>query len=53
MNTDSMIVASLCGGTRASVNRVLADLDRRGLITRSHRQYVLQDVERLRRLAGL
>jgi CRP/FNR family transcriptional regulator/CRP/FNR family cyclic AMP-dependent transcriptional regulator len=31
-------LASLCGGTRASVNRVLADLDRRGLITRSHRQ---------------
>jgi CRP/FNR family transcriptional regulator, cyclic AMP receptor protein len=46
-------LASLCGGTRASVNRVLADLDRRGLITRSHRQYVLRDVERLRRLAGL
>jgi CRP/FNR family transcriptional regulator, cyclic AMP receptor protein len=46
-------LASLCGGTRASVNRVLADLDRRGLIARSHRQYVLRDVERLRRLAGL
>jgi CRP/FNR family transcriptional regulator/CRP/FNR family cyclic AMP-dependent transcriptional regulator len=46
-------LASLCGGTRASVNRVLADLDRRGLITHSQRRYVLRDVDRLRRLAGL
>ena len=46
-------LASLCGGTRSSVSRVLAELDRRGLITRSRRQYILQDVDHLRRLAGL
>jgi CRP/FNR family transcriptional regulator, cyclic AMP receptor protein len=46
-------LAYLCGGTRANVSRVLAEFGRRELIRRSGRQYILRDVNTLRRLAGL
>jgi CRP/FNR family transcriptional regulator, cyclic AMP receptor protein len=46
-------LAYLCGGTRANVSRVLSDFGRRRLIERSGRQYILRDVDTLRRLAGL
>ena len=44
-------LASLCGGSRENVNRVLSELARRGLISRSGHRYVLKDVAGLRRLA--
>jgi CRP/FNR family transcriptional regulator, cyclic AMP receptor protein len=46
-------LAYLCGGTRANVSRVLSEFGRRQLIQRSGRQYILRDVNTLRRLAGL
>lgn len=46
-------LAYLCGGTRANVSRVLSEFGRRQLIRRSGRQYILRDVNALRRLAGL
>jgi CRP-like cAMP-binding protein len=46
-------LAYLCGGTRANVSRVLSEFGRRGLIKRSGRQYLLRDVDTLRRLAEL
>jgi CRP/FNR family transcriptional regulator, cyclic AMP receptor protein len=46
-------LAYLCGGTRANVSRVLSEFGRRSLIERSGRQYILRDVDSLRRLAGL
>jgi CRP-like cAMP-binding protein len=46
-------LAHLCGDTRANVSRVLAEFGRRQLIQRSGRQYILRDVNTLRRLAGL
>lgn len=44
-------LASLCGGSRENVNRVLSELARRGLITRNGQRYQLKDVAGLRRLA--
>jgi CRP-like cAMP-binding protein len=46
-------LASLAGGTRESVTRVLSDLQRRGIIAREGRRYVLSDIKALARLAGL
>jgi len=46
-------LAYLCGGTRANVSRVLSEFGRRQLIERAGRQYILRDVDALRRLAGL
>jgi len=46
-------LASLAGGSRESVTRVLSDFQKRGIIGRSARRYVLKDVKALRRLAGL
>jgi CRP/FNR family transcriptional regulator/CRP/FNR family cyclic AMP-dependent transcriptional regulator len=46
-------LASLAGGTRESVTRVLSDLQRRGIVAREGRRYVLQDIKALARLAGL
>jgi CRP/FNR family transcriptional regulator, cyclic AMP receptor protein len=46
-------LAYLCGGTRANVSRVLSEFGRRRLIERAGRQYILRDVDALRRLAGL
>jgi CRP/FNR family transcriptional regulator, cyclic AMP receptor protein len=46
-------LAYLCGGTRANVSRVLSEFGRRRLIERAGRQYILRDIDALRRLAGL
>src|SRR4051794_15343388 len=44
-------LASLCGGSRENVNRVLSELAKRGLISRNGHRYLLKDVAGLRRLA--
>ena len=46
-------LASLCGGSRENVTRILSDLHRRGLVIREGRRYVLKKVEGLAKLAGL
>jgi CRP/FNR family cyclic AMP-dependent transcriptional regulator len=46
-------LASLCGGSRENVTRILSELQRRGLVERDGRRFVLRDVSALRRLAGL
>jgi len=46
-------LASLCGGSRENVTRILSEFQRRGLIERNDRRYVLKNVAGLRRLAGL
>jgi CRP/FNR family cyclic AMP-dependent transcriptional regulator len=46
-------LASLCGGSRENVTRVLSEFQRRGLIERDGRRYVLRRVDGLSRLAGL
>jgi len=44
-------LASLCGGSRENVTRILKELDRRGLVHRDGHRYVLRDVDALARLA--
>ena len=46
-------LASLCGGSRENVTRILSDFQRRKLIDRDGRRYVLKNVDGLARLAGL
>jgi CRP/FNR family transcriptional regulator/CRP/FNR family cyclic AMP-dependent transcriptional regulator len=46
-------LASLCGGSRENVTRILSDFQRRKLIARDGRRYVLKNVDGLARLAGL
>jgi CRP/FNR family cyclic AMP-dependent transcriptional regulator len=46
-------LASLCGGSRENVTRILSDFQRRGLVRRDGRRYVLKNVSGLRRLASL
>ena len=46
-------LASLCGGSRENVTRILSEFQRRGLVERNDRRYVLKNVAGLRRLAGL
>jgi CRP/FNR family transcriptional regulator, cyclic AMP receptor protein len=46
-------LASLCGGSRENVTRILSDFQRRGLVRRNGRRLVLAKVEGLSRLAGL
>ena len=46
-------LASLCGGSRENVTRILSEFQRRGLVDRDGRRYVLKDVSGLGRLAGL
>ena len=46
-------LASLCGGSRENVTRILSDFQRRKLIARDGRRYVLKNVQGLARLAGL
>jgi CRP/FNR family transcriptional regulator, cyclic AMP receptor protein len=46
-------LASLSGGSRENVSRILSMFQKRGLVKRSGRRYVLRDVAGLRRLAGL
>jgi CRP-like cAMP-binding protein len=46
-------LASLCGGSRENVTRILSDFGRRGLVVRDGRRFVLKNVSGLRRLASL
>lgn len=46
-------LASLCGGSRENVSRILADLQRRGLVRRDGHRYVLRKVAALAKLADL
>ena len=46
-------LASLCGGSRENVTRILSEFQRRGLVERNDRRYVLKNVAGLRRLAAL
>jgi CRP/FNR family cyclic AMP-dependent transcriptional regulator len=46
-------LASLCGGSRENVTRILSDLQRRGLVERDGRRFVLRKISSLARLAGV
>ena len=46
-------LASLCGGSRENVTRILSEFQRRGLVERDGRRYVLKNVGGLGKLAGL
>jgi len=46
-------LASLCGGSRENVTRILSEFQRRGLVERDGRRYVLKNVAGLGKLAGL
>ena len=46
-------LASLCGGSRENVTRVLTELQRRGLVKRDGQRYVLKKPAQLARIAGL
>jgi CRP/FNR family transcriptional regulator, cyclic AMP receptor protein len=45
-------LASLCGGSRENVTRILKEFERRSLVRREGHRYVLQRVQSLARLAG-
>jgi CRP/FNR family transcriptional regulator/CRP/FNR family cyclic AMP-dependent transcriptional regulator len=46
-------LASLCGGSRENVTRILKDLERRGLIARDTNRYVLKKITALAKIADL
>jgi CRP/FNR family transcriptional regulator, cyclic AMP receptor protein len=46
-------LASLCGGSRENVSRILSDLQRRGMIRRDGHRYVLKKVAALAKLAEI
>ena len=46
-------LASLSGGSRENVTRILSEFQRRGLVAREGRRYVLKNIAGLRRLASL
>jgi len=46
-------LASLCGGSRENVTRILSEFQRRKLVERVDRRYRLRDVAGLAKLAGL
>lgn len=46
-------LASLAGGSREQVTRILVDLERAGLLSKQGRRFVLERVAPLRELAGL
>ena len=46
-------LASLSGGSRENVTRILSEFQRRDLVTRDDRRYVLKNIKGLCRLAGL
>ncbi len=46
-------LASLCGGSRENVTRILSDLQRRGIIERDGRRFVLKRIDGLAKLAGV
>jgi CRP-like cAMP-binding protein len=45
-------IAEITGQTSVNVNRVLADLERRGLIRRAGRQIAFTDWNEMRRIGG-
>jgi CRP/FNR family transcriptional regulator, cyclic AMP receptor protein len=46
-------LAALAGGSRENVTRILSEFQRRALVSRDGRRYVLTNIGGLRRLAGL
>jgi CRP-like cAMP-binding protein len=46
-------LASLCGGSRENVTRILSDFQRRGYVERDGRRFVLRKISGLARLAGV
>jgi CRP-like cAMP-binding protein len=46
-------LASLSGGSRENVTRILSEFQRRGLVTRDEKRYVLKNISGLRKLAAL
>jgi CRP-like cAMP-binding protein len=46
-------LASLSGGSRENVTRILSEFQRRGIVDRAGRRYLLKNVKALARLAGL
>jgi CRP/FNR family transcriptional regulator/CRP/FNR family cyclic AMP-dependent transcriptional regulator len=46
-------LASLCGGSRENVTRILSDLQRRGVVLRDGQRYQLKKVASLAKIAGL
>ena len=46
-------LASLCGGSRENVTRILSDLQRRGVVLRDGKRYQLKKVAALAKIAGL
>jgi CRP/FNR family transcriptional regulator/CRP/FNR family cyclic AMP-dependent transcriptional regulator len=46
-------LASLCGGSRENVTRILSEFQRRGLVERDGRRYVLKKISGLAKLSGL
>jgi CRP-like cAMP-binding protein len=46
-------LASLSGGSRENITRILSEFQRRGLITKHERRYKLKSIGGLRKLAGL
>ena len=46
-------LASLCGGSRENVTRIVADFQRRGLVQRDGHRYVLRKPAQLAKIAGL
>jgi CRP/FNR family transcriptional regulator/CRP/FNR family cyclic AMP-dependent transcriptional regulator len=46
-------LASLCGGSRENVTRILSDFQRRGFVERDGRRFVLKKISGLARLAGV
>jgi CRP-like cAMP-binding protein len=46
-------LASLCGGSRENVTRILSDLQRRGFLEREGRRFVLKKISGLAKLAGV
>ncbi len=46
-------LASLCGGSRENVTRIITDLQRRGLVRREGPRYILKKPQQLAKIAGL
>jgi CRP/FNR family transcriptional regulator, cyclic AMP receptor protein len=46
-------LASLCGGSRENVTRILSDFQRRGIVERDGKRFVLVKISGLAKLAGL
>ena len=46
-------LASLCGGSRENVTRILSDFQRRGFVERDGKRFVLRKISGLAKLAGL